>query len=231
MRLCSNTSLVPRPWPVWERDRPRTCLKNYEERWCLCCIVESLPYCKPFRRRMLSGGMKDYQLPRLKVGTHKNASVCDIWSVTYYLIKKFFLSALLLFFPLSISLALWQPNLSGVIFIFCCDFCSPLTVVELLSGVLGAATLHVQLETLRKVSNIWAWQTNSTSAMSIKYSLMILFSYDPVIGAQYDFWQLFLHVFILSAHCIIGEFFVWLWMHAMCKLCTCKSALGQNYVL
>lgn len=101
---------------------------------------------------MLSGGRKDYQLPRLKVGTHKNASVCDIWSVTCYLNK---LSALLLFFfPLSISLALWQPNLSSVIFIFCCDFCSPLTVVELLSGVLGAATLHIQLETLRKVSNI-----------------------------------------------------------------------------
>lgn len=166
-------------------------------------------------------------------GRHSQECKCLWYLVSDLLVKKenFFERALYcFFFPLSISLALWQPNLSGVIFIFCCNFCSPLTVVEFLSGVLGAATLHVQLETLRKVSNIWAWQTNST-AVSIKYWFMILFSYDPVIGAQYDFWQLFLHVFILSAHCIIGEFFVWLWMHAMCKLCTCKSALGQNYVL
>ena len=27
MRLCSNTSLVPRPWLVWERDSSNTCLK------------------------------------------------------------------------------------------------------------------------------------------------------------------------------------------------------------
>ena len=125
-------------------------------------------------------------------GRHSQECKCLWYLVSDLLFKEIFFERFTaFFFPLSISLALWQPNLSGVIFIFCCDFCSPLTVVELLSGVLGAATLHVQLETLRKVSNIWAWQTNSTSAMSIKYSLMILFSYDPVIGAQYDFWQLF----------------------------------------
>lgn len=120
MRLCSNTSLVPRPWPVWERDRPHTCLKNYEERWCLCCIVESLPYCKPFRRRMLSGGRKDYQLPRLKVGTHKNASVCDIWSVTWVnrdlLVKKeIFFERALYCFSRSGNLTLVALFLSSVV--------------------------------------------------------------------------------------------------------------------
>ena len=89
-------------------------------------------------------------------------------------------------------------------------------MVELLSGVLGAATLHIQLETLRKVSNIQfgAWQNHLYQWCAHTILIYDTLVFSPVKRAQNDWWQLFLRVFMFLAYLLYK-----LWICATQVLC------------
>lgn len=166
-------------------------------------------------------------------GRHSQECKCLWYLVSDLLFKKenFFERFTAFFFPLSISLA--SGNLTLVVlfylllwFLFSSYSCgvtfwSPWSSYSSRSaGDAQEGEQHLSMANqlyqccehkILIYDLVFIWPCDRSSV----WFLAIVFACLHIICTLYHWWI----------------FCVWLWMHAMCELCTCKSALGQNYVL